>query len=137
MSMFTGRVSIGLGAIKTLQELIQTAVAARTFPTQQQEDEEVSRWSCVIAERGTLQPVDGTLLMINAYGGVLNGKVNNHDGVTLAAGHFTGDLGTSWIPGQLVDLAGVELGRVVIYAAAATLIDLNNVIVSGGIHVGA
>jgi hypothetical protein len=129
MPRFNGVVTIGAGAIKTVQELIQEAIEDRTYATAQIQADEISRWYGATPLKGVLQPVDGDIYVVDAYKGVLNGKVTNaKDGVTLIAADFTGDPAADiWAPGQVKDLQSVYLGGQVVYAVAETNIYIDAV----------
>lgn len=144
MPKFNSRVYMAAGAIKTIQQLVQEAIAARSYYSTtgqegaeavavispEREADEVARWNCATVYKGFFRPVDGTILLMDGYKGVWNGVVTNaHDGITLAEADFdTAAPGqaTAWIPGQAKDLEGVYLGGQVAYAAANTYIDLDN-----------
>lgn len=122
--LFTGEVTINAGEIKTLQQLVQTAIAARTFPTAQQETDEISRWDGAIARDGTMAPVDGPVSVMKAYAGVLNGKVSSHDGVTLVAADFAN--ASPLVVGDIRDLERVHLGSLLIYAVGTVKIAIDS-----------
>lgn len=126
MPLYNGRTQLLAGGIKTLQEIIQDAITARTYATAQAKADEVSRWCGAIGAQGSLRPVDGELLIMDAARGVLNGRVSNYDGHTMIAGDFT-NTGSSFVPGQVKDLRGVALGSLLVYAVADTYIDLDDV----------
>lgn len=72
--------------VKTILELLQAAIAARTYPSQPQEDAEVSHYGGgVHINEGFFRPVGSDVYMMDAYKGVLNGVAD----ATLLAADFT------------------------------------------------
>lgn len=97
MNHFIGSVSLPNDSPKTIQELIQAAISARTYPGAagaQQKYDAASRITNLVAEEGFMIPA-GDVYMIDAYKGNLNG-------VAVAA---------SWVG---ADFTGVPGGGIVI-----------------------
>lgn len=77
MLVFNGSLLIADGEFKTIGELIRAAIDARDL-TAAQKSAEKSRWRCAVVEEGFLKPA-GTLYMLDAYKGVVNGVATQAD----------------------------------------------------------
>lgn len=86
MNQFSGSVSLPNNTPMTIGELVQAAIAARTYPTAQAETDAINRANPLIVGEGFVRPKVTDVWMIDAYKGVRNGVVIAAD---WAAGDFT------------------------------------------------
>lgn len=77
MIQFNGSAQLPDNSPKTIQELVQAAIAARTYGTQAQEDDAVNRFGGgrTISE-GFMRPEGGDIYMMDAYKNVTNGQAS-------------------------------------------------------------
>jgi len=130
MYSFNDNCNLVGGVPATVQELIAAAITARTYSAVPATDatrkaDEISRWRATNCARLIIRPIDGDILMVDAYKSVINGVVTQSG---WAAGDFTTGEPVAVTQNKTLQSPGlgntIGLGDKVLFAAVNTIINI-------------